>query len=668
MKIFQTYESYLQSFLIIGIVLLTMIGCAAPTNNVIPREGGITGEVFDKSGSPVSGALVYWSQDDKRWSLTDASGTFLIEGVEFGSNSFLVKKQGYRTSQFAAPVYSNTITDVRKVIIETASFDFLEIKAQKVSASDATITWKTTEFTNGKIEFGEGSYFGRTVKETQDSYATVHSLVLDGLKSETLYSFRIIASRQNYPTETSVTNTFNTPSVLEDSTPPDSPKAPGIALTEQPNQVTIFWLPNTESDLKGYKIYRSELPNLGFAEISGVMIPKGNERYIDASAMTGKKYYYRITAVDQAGNEGSASEIVSMVIPGDLTGEINWTRANSPYVLAGDLDILFGGKLTIDPGVEIRMADYDALKRGDKSKVEIRVQGCMIASAGNYAPIVFTSQNPTPSSGNWGGISFLDTPPNVNLLDNVTIAYAAKGLSLYKTTGFFSNLHILNCVQGLIASQTTNLLVSSLTVSLCQDGIELTQNASFSIGNSAFIHCGRCITSIGNNFVSIKGCDFISFTEYGTYLNEGSGECDLENNLFVSPIGLGIHILAQSGTIFKNTFDSPYGIRIDQNNPKIEKNILVSTLSLTGQGIKGIEHLTGTEPLPQFGPNDVIGFPSGGAYVGCASLPGSISDQPVFMKDSGGGKTDYRLRVAFPSPDDVWGIDRQAPPSGDISF
>ncbi|MBF0406179.1 MAG: right-handed parallel beta-helix repeat-containing protein [Candidatus Riflebacteria bacterium] len=649
--------------LLIVTCFIISAGCSTPHNDVVAREGSVTGTVIDKVGTPVSGAIVSWSQDEKKWAKTSSDGSFLIEGINFGDTVFLIRKSGFRTSKFNAPIFSNTVTDVKKVIIETASFDYVDVKMEKISATHAIIGWKTNEFTNGKIEFGEGNSFTNVVREAENSYTTVHSLTLDGLKAQTRYSLRIISSRQNYQSETSETVIFETPAALDDSTPPDFPKSPGIALTEQPNQVTIFWTPNNETDLKGYRIYRSELPNSGFSLISGVLISKGIDRYVDTNVMTGKKYHYRVSAVDLAGNESSGSEIVSMVIPGDLIGEVSWTRANSPYSLAGDLDITAGGRLLIDPGVEIRMADFDALRRGDNTRVEIRVKGSIVASAGNYATIVFTTEKPVPASEDWGGISFSDASDELSIMNNVTIAYAKNALSIYKTNGKFTDIRIIKSSLGLSASQTQNLTISSFSVSMCGLGAEFRGNKNLTIEKSSFFHCTKGMSTFENFTLAIKECNFLEFTEQALYLSESTNECLVENNLFVSGLGLGIQIMAQSGRIIGNTFDAPFGIRIDKNNPQIEKNIIVSGLSISGQGLKGIEHLIGALPLPEFGPNNVFGFPSDKAYIGCKASAGSLASQPVFMYQSEGDKYDYRLKEAFPSAGNIWGINRQQAPS-----
>ena len=89
-----------------------------------------------------------------------------------------------------------------------------------------------------------------------------------------------------------------------------APAAPtGFAVSAEGNVVKLYWFPNEESDLAGYRIYRSESESEGFTEIARV----GNAEtsYVDKAATAGVKYYYCVTAVDRAdpSNESSRSEV-----------------------------------------------------------------------------------------------------------------------------------------------------------------------------------------------------------------------------------------------------------------------------------------------------------------------------------------------------------------------
>ncbi len=640
---------------------MLLLGCHLD-NNVTPREGALEGKVFDVSGQPLQYVLVSWSLDRTRWGRSDATGKFALEGIAFGEQTFVAEKAGYRATTFRAAIYSGATSVLQKVVLETASFDFRDIKVEKVSATSALVTWKTTDYTNGIIEFGENESFGRTVREPDQQYATVHSLEITDLKPNTKYFFRIVAARQNRPAETSSGHSFVTVAPYDDRELPATPRGVTAALTEQPNTVTIFWNPNSERDLKGYRVYRSESMVGGFTAIEGILIAKGQERFLDAGVVTGKKYYYRVSAVDLAGNESGPSEAVSMLIPGTLTQEVTWIRANSPYLLSGDLTIDRTGILRIDPGVEVLVADSDALRAGNPAKVEVTVRGTLVASAGQDFPIVFSSARPTPAAGDWGGISFLANPSPESALVNVTLAYADTGLTLTNATGTFADTRIHHCRTGIFATQNQGPRLASLTLEICQNGIVWSGNTNPEMVDCTLFHCLNGVNSFNNDGLSFTGNNLLEYTGYGLITNETGGSLIIRNNLFVSSLGVGLQILSRSPTVEYNTFDSPYAIRIDQGTMPIRKNILVADRSPGGAGMKGIEHLGGAPSLPVFGPNAVTGFPSGKDYVGCASSPGSLATRPLFMKDESEDSYDYRLKTAFPDGGDPWGINRERAP------
>ncbi|HEY9068774.1 MAG TPA: fibronectin type III domain-containing protein [Candidatus Ozemobacteraceae bacterium] len=642
--------------------LAALIGCDAD-NNVTPREGELQGTVYSKSGKTLSNVLVSWTYDPTRWGKSGTDGTFHVSGVGFGEQVFVAQKSGYRATSFRANIYSGAISTISKVEMETASFDYRNIKVEEVSATHAVISWQTTDYTNGLVEFGESDTFGGYVNETQGVYATTHRLTIPGLKAAKQYFFRIVASRQGRESETSVTDSFTTLSTLEDATVPAPPADAAIAVSEIPNQVTVFWGANTESDLKGYRIYRSELPSAGYSLVTDTLIAKGQERYIDTTVRTGMKYYYRVAAVDQAGNESGPSEIVSMVIPGEITGQVTWTLANSPFIIPGDLTVTDIGRLTIDPGVVVKMAEADSLRANDSAKVEIRVEGgVLIASTTREQPIIFTSDAPVPAAGNWGGITVSDSADTSTSLCGVTIAYADTGLTLEKALGTFRNVTLDHCTLGLEATSCSGLTLAGFRTTYSPTGMKLVDNTELALQDSSFSHGQTGVDASRNDTSIYSGNNFFDWATVGLSCGDTGGTVNILNNLFVTATGLGLRVMEQASVIRYNTFDAPYGIQVVNGVPIIEKNILVAQRSYTGQGFKGIENLGGQTTPPVFGPNDVYGFPEGASHIGCASASGSLASAPLFMKDFGGNANDYRLEQPFPASTDQWGIQRTAAP------
>ena len=72
----------------------------------------------------------------------------------------------------------------------------------------------------------------------------------------------------------------------------------------------LAWDRDTEPDLKGYRIYRSE--NGGFQPLGGIV---ETPSFSDKSVQSGKKYRYAVSAIDQTGNESAKSEAVEVTSP-----------------------------------------------------------------------------------------------------------------------------------------------------------------------------------------------------------------------------------------------------------------------------------------------------------------------------------------------------------------
>ncbi|PIT98374.1 MAG: hypothetical protein COT71_01025, partial [Candidatus Andersenbacteria bacterium CG10_big_fil_rev_8_21_14_0_10_54_11] len=93
----------------------------------------------------------------------------------------------------------------------------------------------------------------------------------------------------------------------------DAPPAAPTNLTAKPgnNQVTLSWTANTESDLSHYVIYRSSTASALGDSVGRANKP--NMTFTDASLGAGG-YYYRIKAVDTAGNKSAQSNQASATL------------------------------------------------------------------------------------------------------------------------------------------------------------------------------------------------------------------------------------------------------------------------------------------------------------------------------------------------------------------
>lgn len=109
------------------------------------------------------------------------------------------------------------------------------------------------------------------------------------------FYYKIVAVNQKY-----MNSDYSQPVEvkLKDVVPPSAPIV--TEISSENNTVVISWLKLFESDLAGYKIYRSEDSLSGFTEISSLM--KEQISFTDNTASIGKTYYYKISSIDNSGN------------------------------------------------------------------------------------------------------------------------------------------------------------------------------------------------------------------------------------------------------------------------------------------------------------------------------------------------------------------------------
>ena len=87
------------------------------------------------------------------------------------------------------------------------------------------------------------------------------------------------------------------------------------AVASGPGQksfVDLIWAPVTDVDLDGYNVYRREE---GEAPLKLNPAPVKSPAYRDENAMSGKHYFYSVTAVDVRGNESDRSEEAGERVP-----------------------------------------------------------------------------------------------------------------------------------------------------------------------------------------------------------------------------------------------------------------------------------------------------------------------------------------------------------------
>jgi len=109
-----------------------------------------------------------------------------------------------------------------------------------------------------------------------------------------------------------------------------------------------------------------------------------------------------------------------VTVTGEITANTTWTK-NNTYLLNGFVYVKNGATLTIEPGTVIK---------GDKTNrgTLIITRGAKINANGTKdQPIVFTSNQASPKTGDWGGVVILGKASTNQLFNNISGVGAIEG-------------------------------------------------------------------------------------------------------------------------------------------------------------------------------------------------------------------------------------------------
>lgn len=89
-----------------------------------------------------------------------------------------------------------------------------------------------------------------------------------------------------------------------------------ITIAASPDTISLFFPPNPESDVAGYKIFRSEdesLPKSEWKLLTATLLD--TTTFQDKQIEKGKTYFYYLIAVDKFGNASEPSDVISETVP-----------------------------------------------------------------------------------------------------------------------------------------------------------------------------------------------------------------------------------------------------------------------------------------------------------------------------------------------------------------
>lgn len=157
----------------------------------------------------------------------------------------------------------------------------------------------------------DGYYIYRTVdKNTKGNYVLLNAIPIKesrfdeelpkNVKNEIFYYVMAVDTSYNI-SERSAYVSGRMPDIL-------APEKPFVkSVTYEGGNIVLEWIPNVDSDLAGYHIYRSDTTHV-FARINVNLLSGSIYRYTDRDNEANKDYFYYLEALDSVGNVSLGSK------------------------------------------------------------------------------------------------------------------------------------------------------------------------------------------------------------------------------------------------------------------------------------------------------------------------------------------------------------------------
>jgi hypothetical protein len=150
-----------------------------------------------------------------------------------------------------------------------------------------------------------------------ESEANTYRDALGELGKTYIYSVRSVAQYPNAWIESGDSNLVKlTP---KDTFPPAAPEGLVVVLVpaagEAPAHIELSWAINSETDIAGYNVYRTEQEGASRTRLNPELLL--TPAFRDMNAVPGRRYLYTVTAVDRSDNESPASAAAPGGIPAE---------------------------------------------------------------------------------------------------------------------------------------------------------------------------------------------------------------------------------------------------------------------------------------------------------------------------------------------------------------
>ncbi|MBI4563493.1 MAG: S8 family serine peptidase [Planctomycetes bacterium] len=247
-----------------------------------------------------------------------------------------------------------------------------------------------------------------------------------------------------------------------DTTAPAAPS--GLTATAAgPSRIDLDWADNTEADLAGYNVYRSDDGGLTFGQVAAGVAASS---YSDTGLVAASTYFYYVTAGDTSGNESGASNVAwATTAAPDLEAPTAPSGLSATAVGSSRIDVDWADNAEADlAGYNVyRSADgavYDQVAAGVSGSAYSDVG--LAASATYYYFVTATDTSGNESAPSGGASATTEEAPPALSVTSITPNSMAVGTTIQVTvtgTGFSAGA-VLTFANGAGKSpQAANIVV-----------------------------------------------------------------------------------------------------------------------------------------------------------------------------------------------------------------
>ena len=255
-------------------------------------------------------------------------------------------------------------------------------------------------------------------------------------------------------------------------------------------------------------------------------------------------------------------------VSGFISTNTTWNLSGSPYIVVGNALVSQNVTLTIDPGVIVKFNNSKALQ----------IDGTLIAIGSASNRIKFTSNQASPTSGDWAKLHFsnysvdasFDTYGNYVsgcIMKYCDVLYAGGlgygAIDVEQSSPYISRCRILNSAASGVYYNCNIAIIDSSSIRNCTDNGILFQTGHFLMQNDSITNniSGGILMWDGFDGIQSKvlNCYFASNNNAISWQYNGLHNTTISGNSFVNNSGAVIYMSGHFDTLTCNKFINNHG-------------------------------------------------------------------------------------------------------------